>query len=36
VSYVTDADNIDKVISASPGGRQTPGTTINLTVGQAP
>ena len=34
--YVTDADNIDKVISASPGGWQPPGTTITLTVGQAP
>jgi vancomycin resistance protein YoaR len=36
INYVTDAENVDRVISASPGGWQPPGTTITLTVGQSP
>ncbi|GMQ85658.1 MAG: VanW family protein [Acidimicrobiia bacterium] len=36
VSYVPDADNVGKVISASPDGWQPAGTTISLTVGEKP
>jgi vancomycin resistance protein YoaR len=34
VNYVPDPENVGIVISASPGGKQLPGTTITLTVGE--
>ena len=34
VNYVADPENVGIVISASPGGKQLPGTTITLTVGE--
>ena len=34
LTYVSDPENIGFVISASPGGKQLPGTTITLTVGE--
>ena len=34
VTYVDDDENIGKVVAATPGGKQVPGTTIHLTVGE--